>query len=122
VFTNLYALQQSEIGNPKPSAGKLRTTAECVNGLPSFPQDVASNAWVCNISFYVASLSTIVTATYDVTVLTDGCYAADIDGPEQSDTPTGDEILGDEARMMPVAGGRQVPNPLWLIDSCFDTT
>jgi hypothetical protein len=122
VFTNLFILQQAEMGQPKPSGASLQTTTTCLNGTVSSPQNVASNSWVCNVSFDDASLSSVVTATYDVTVQTDGCYAASSDGPEQADTPTGDQILGDVARMMPVPGGRQVPNPLWLIDSCFDIT
>jgi hypothetical protein len=53
-----------------------------------------------------------VIAKYNVDVQTDGCYAADGDGPASvNGSPT---VTG--------PGYRQLINPLALIDGCFDTT
>jgi hypothetical protein len=64
------------------------------------------------VTYLVAGPSTPVIARYNVNVQTDGCYAADGDGPASvngSRTITGPHY-------------RQLVNPLWLIDSCFDVT
>ena len=51
-------------------------------------------------------------AKYNVNVQTDGCYAADGDGPASvNGSPT---VTG--------PGSSQLDNPLALIDSCFDVT
>ena len=53
-----------------------------------------------------------VIAKYNVDVQTDGCYAADGDGPASvNGSPT---ITGPHYQ--------QLVNPLSLIDGCFDTT
>jgi hypothetical protein len=111
-FTNLYLLQQAEQGNPRPSPGSLATRAACQKGTPADTQSGAGNDWLCEITYLVAGPSTPVTARYNVNVQTDGCFAADGDGPASvngSRTITGPHY-------------RQIINPLWLIDGCFDVT
>jgi ABC-2 type transport system permease protein len=111
-FSNLYMLQQVQQGNPRPDPKTLRTTASCLKGTPATVQNGAGNDWVCDVTYLVAGPSTPVTAIYNVNVQTDGCYAADGDGPASvngSRTITGPHY-------------QQVVNPLWLIDGCFDTT
>jgi ABC-2 type transport system permease protein len=111
-FTNLYVMQQTEQGNPRPDSASLRTTATCQKGTPATTQTGAGNDWVCYVTYLVAGPATPVTATYNVDVQTDGCYAADGDGPPSvngSRTVTGPHYT-------------PVVNPLWLIDGCFDIT
>lgn len=111
-FSNLYVLQQVQQGNPRPEPNTLHTSASCQKGTPASPQNGAGNDWVCDITYLVAGPSTPVTAIYDVNVQTDGCYAADGDGPASvngSRTITGPHY-------------QAVVNPLWLIDGCFDIT
>lgn len=111
-FSNLYVLQQVQEGNPRPAPGSLQTAAHCQKGTPATPQNGAGNDWMCDITYLVAGPSTPVTAIYNVNVQTDGCYAADGDGPASvngSRTITGPHY-------------QQVVNPLWLIDGCFDIT
>jgi ABC-2 type transport system permease protein len=111
-FSNLYVLQQVDQGNPRPAAGDLKARASCLKGTPASAQSGAGADWVCDVTYLVAGPSTPVTAIYDVDVKTDGCYAADGDGPASvngSRTVTGPHY-------------RQVINPLWLIDGCFDVT
>jgi ABC-2 type transport system permease protein len=111
-FANLYVLQQVEQGNPRPSLRSLAAGASCQKGTPSSAQSGAGNDWLCEVTYLVAGPSTPVTALYEVNVQTDGCYAADGDGPASvngSRTITGPHY-------------QQITNPLWLIDGCFDVT
>lgn len=110
-FANLYVLQQVEQGNPRPSPGRLRARASCQRGTPATPQD-GSGTWLCLITYEVAGPGYPVVAKYKVDVQTDGCYAADGDGPASvngSPTITGPHYA-------------QLVNPLSLIDGCFDFT
>jgi ABC-2 type transport system permease protein len=111
-FSNLYVLQQIEQGNPRPDVGALRTHAACQKGTPATNQSGAGDDWLCEITYLVAGPQTPVTARYNVSVQTDGCYAADGDGPASvngSRTITGPHF-------------QPLLNPLWLIDGCFDVT
>jgi hypothetical protein len=110
-FANLYVLQQSEQGNPRPSAQSLHSRASCQKGTPGTPQN-GSGSWLCQVTYLVAGPGYPVIAKYNVDVQTDGCYAADGDGPTSvNGSPT-------------VTGPRyqQLINPLRLIDGCFDVT
>jgi ABC-2 type transport system permease protein len=109
-FANLYVLQQADQGNPRPAARSLRARAACTKGAPAEAQSGAGADWVCDVTFFVAGPATPVTAIYNVNVQTDGCYAADGDGPAS--------VNG--SRTVTGPGYRQVLNPLWLIDGCFD--
>jgi hypothetical protein len=109
-FANLYVLQQTEQGNPKPSVASLATRASCTKGTPDSAQSGAGDDWVCDVTYLVAGPATPVTAIYNVNVQTDGCYAADGDGPAS--------VNG--SRTITGPGYRQVLNPLWLIDGCFN--
>jgi ABC-2 type transport system permease protein len=109
-FANLYVLQQVEQGNPRPSAASLHTRASCQRGgTPATPQN-GSGTWLCLITYQVAGPGYPVVAKYKVDVQTDGCYAADGDGPASvNGSPT---ITGPHYQ--------QLTNPLALIDGCFD--
>ena len=111
-FANLYVLQQVEQGNPRPTVASLHTRASCQRGgTPDTPQN-GSGSWLCLITYQVAGPGYPVVAKYKVDVQTDGCYAADGDGPASvNGSPT-------------ITGPRyaQLVNPLALIDGCFDFT
>lgn len=110
-FANLYVLQQVEQGNPRPSAASLHSRATCQKGTPATPQN-GSGSWLCEITYLVAGPGYPVIAKYNVDLQTDGCYAADGDGPASvNGSPT---VTGPHED--------QVTNPLWLIDGCFDIT
>jgi ABC-2 type transport system permease protein len=109
-FANLYVLQQADQGNPRPRVASLHSHASCQKGTPDTPQS-GSGTWLCQITYLVAGPGFPVIAKYNVDVQTDGCYAADGDGPASvngSPTVTGPHYA-------------QVVNPLWLIDGCFAT-
>jgi hypothetical protein len=111
-FANLYVLQQAEQGNPRPSAGSLHSRASCQKGGSVDNVQSGSGSYLCEITYLVAGPGYPVIAKYNVDVQTDGCYAADGDGPASvngSPTITGPHYV-------------QVDNPLFLIDGCFDTT
>ncbi len=111
-FAHLYLYQQVEQGNPEPPLASLRATASCQKGLPSTVQEGSGSDWLCSIVYLVAGPATPVTARYTVNVQTDGCYAADGDGPlSVNGSPT---ISG--------SGNTQIVNPLWAFDGCFDVT
>jgi ABC-2 type transport system permease protein len=110
-FANLYVLQQVEQGNPRPVARSLDSRASCQKGTPATPQD-GSGVWLCEITYLVAGPGYPVIAKYNVDVQTDGCYAADGDGPASvNGSPT---ITGPHYE--------QLTNPLALVDGCFDIT
>lgn len=109
-FSSLYVQEQVAQGNPPPVEKDLHTSADCLKGTPGDTQQGAGNDWVCHVTYVVAGPGTRVVASYTVDVQTNGCYAADGDGPTSlngSRTITGPSY-------------RQVLNPLWLINGCFD--
>ena len=96
-------------GQPEPSAASLHSHASCQKGTPDTPQN-GSGIWLCEITYLVAGPGYPVIAKYNVDVQTDGCYAADGDGPASvNGSPT---ITGPHYQ--------QLINPLSLIDGCFD--
>ena len=110
-FANLYVLQQVEQGNPRPSLRSLHSHAGCQKGAPATPRNGSGN-WLCYITYYPSGPQYPVIAKYKVDVQTDGCYAADGDGPASlNGSPT---ITGPHYE--------QVINPLALVDGCFDIT
>jgi ABC-2 type transport system permease protein len=111
-FANLYVIQQSEMGNPPVKAASLESHASCQKGGTLTVAQSGSGVWQCQITYLVAGPGYPVIAKYNVNVQTDGCYAADGDGPASvNGSPT---ITG--------PGYRQLINPLRLVDGCFDTT
>jgi ABC-2 type transport system permease protein len=110
-FANLYVLQQAEQGNPRPSPRSLHSHTGCQKGTPATPQSGSGN-WLCYITYYPSGPAYPVIARYKVDVQTDGCYAADGDGPAS--------VNGSPSLTGP--GYQQVVNPVALIDGCFDIT
>lgn len=111
-FANLYVLQQSEMGNPPVKAASLGSHTSCQKGGTLDVPQSGSGLWLCQITYLVAGPGYPVIAKYKVVVQTDGCYAADGDGPASvNGSPT---VTG--------PGYQSLINPLALIDGCFDTT
>ncbi len=108
-FANLYVQQQVTMGNPRPTLASLQSRAHCQKGTRATAQTGPGNDWVCRVTFLVAGPATPVVARYNVNVHTDGCYAADGDGPAS--------VNG--SRTITGAHYEQVQNPLWLINGCF---
>ena len=109
-FGRLYVQEQVVQGDPRPALAAVHPHARCVKGTPDNVQRGAGSDWVCFVTYTADGPGTDVVATYNVNVQTDGCYAADGDGPTS--------LNG--SRTITGAGYRQVLNPLWLIDGCFD--
>jgi ABC-2 type transport system permease protein len=111
-FANLYVLQQADYGNPPVRVATLHSQASCQKGGTVDISQEGSGVWLCTITYLPAGPQYPVIAKYNVDVQTDGCYAADGEGPASlNESPT-------------VTGPRfhQLINPLALIDGCFDTT
>ena len=109
-FGQLYVQEQLAQGDPRPVLAEVRPRAHCLKGTPGAAQHGAGSDWVCYVTYTADGPGTDVIATYNVTMQTDGCYSADGDGPTS--------LNG--SRTITGAGYRQVLNPLWLIDGCFD--
>jgi len=109
-FAQLYSLQQTEQGHPRPDLPALQTTAACQKGAPDTAQSGPGNDWTCQVTYLVDGPGTPVRALYTVNVRTDGCWSADGDGPAS--------VNG--ARTLIGAKGQVRRNPLYLIDSCVD--
>jgi ABC-2 type transport system permease protein len=111
-FANLYVLQQADMGNPPVGEATLNSRASCQKGGTLDVTQEGSGVWLCEITYLPSGPQYPVIAKYNVDVQTDGCYAADGDGPAAvNGSPT---VTG--------PGYRQLINPLALIDGCFDTT
>ena len=111
-FANLYVLQQSNLGNPPVRAAALDSRTSCQKGGTVDVSQEGPGEWLCEITYLPSGPQYPVIAKYNVTVQTDGCYAADGDGPASvNGSPT---VTG--------PGSTQLNNPLALIDSCFDAT
>jgi ABC-2 type transport system permease protein len=111
-FANLYVFQQSQLGNPPVTAAGLDSRASCQKGGSLALTQEGSGVWLCQVTYLMVGRGYRMTARYNVVVQTDGCYAADGDGPVSvNGAPT---ITG--------PGDRRLVNPLALIDGCFDTS
>lgn len=111
-FSNLYVRYQVDEGYKPASTSSTNARALCYKGAPNSLQSGAGNDWVCTITYADVPLIEPFDATYNVTVQTNGCYAADGDGPTSLNVSR--TIVGPNRRLL--------LNPLWLINGCFDTT
>ena len=109
-FARLYAQEQVTLGDSQPALAAVNPRAHCLKGTPAEVQHGAGSDWVCYVTYTADGAGTDVVATYNVNMQTNGCYAADGDGPTS--------LNG--SRTITGAGYRQVLNPLWLINGCFD--
>lgn len=110
-FANLWGYHEAELGHPHPAPPRLEATAVCRRSTPGTVQHGAGTDWVCQVVWLVDGPGTLVNATYDLDVSTDGCYAARGDGPA---SVNGSPSLVDLT-------GRQRVNPLYAFNGCVDT-
>jgi hypothetical protein len=106
-FANLVELQVSRLGLPPMPAPDFAVTAIC-RKQPS-GADAGAGEWACTLVWQGPDRRTL-RDTYDLTVGTDGCFAASVSG----------ESLGGPT--LKAADGRTVRNLLYAFEGCFDTT
>ena len=110
-FANLWVLREGELGHPSTSPAALASSAVCTKGLPTDVQHGAGSDWVCRVTWLVSGPGTPVTATYTVNLASNGCYAADGDGPAS---------VNGNATFVDAAGRRRV-DPLHAFNGCLPT-
>jgi hypothetical protein len=104
-FANLYGHQQQLLGHPltvRPQA-----SATCQRNNKGVANQGAGDDWVCQLLLQLSGPTSLY--TYELNVKANGCYVAD--GPPA--------LIG--GRTLTTAGGRNVTNPLFAFDGCFDT-
>jgi hypothetical protein len=109
-FANLVHLQLSRIGLPPVAALDIEVRASCRKVVAASGAAGAGD-WVCTLVWHGPNLKTLVD-TYDISVGTDGCYTATIDGAESA--------MGGPTIM--ASDGSNVRNLLYTFEGCFDTT
>lgn len=110
-FARLWSYHEAELGHRHPALAALDAGATCTKGLPAQVQHGAGSDWICRITWLVDGPQTPVTATYTLNLSTDGCYAADGDGPTS---------VNGSATLVDVRGALRV-NPLHAFNGCVDT-
>ena len=107
-FANLVHLQLSRIGLPPVADIKVRASCRKVVAASGA---AGSGDWVCTLVWYGPNLKTL-RDTYDLSVATDGCYTATVDGAEGH--------LGGPT--LKALNRSDVRNLLYTFEGCFDTT
>jgi hypothetical protein len=107
-FANLVHAQLSRIGLTPIAASDIRVTASCYRAGGG---NTGAGDWVCTLVWSGPNGATL-HDLYDVSVGTDGCYAASVDAAEAQ--------LGGPVIRTP--DGREVRNLLYAFEGCFDTT
>jgi len=112
VFARLLLLQQQELGRPVPAGARpeLKTSCRRHSGQSSGPGD----DWTCTLTVIAPRPGSepflLSTATYDLSVKSNGCYRA-----EAPPSFVGQQMMSD-------AAGHSVINPLFIFYGCFDPT
>jgi hypothetical protein len=109
-FANLVHVQLSRVGLPPVAAADIKVKASC-RKLVDGSGAAGAGEWVCTLVWYGPNRKTL-RDTYDLSVGTDGCYTATIDGAESA--------MGGPTIM--ASDGRNVRNLLYTFEGCFDTT
>jgi hypothetical protein len=109
-FANLVHVQLSRVGLTPVAAFDIKVMASC-RKVVAASGAAGSGDWVCALVWYGPNLK-ILRDTYDLSVGTDGCYTATIDGAESA--------MGGPTIM--ASDGRNVRNLLYTFEGCFDTT
>jgi ABC-2 type transport system permease protein len=109
-FANLVHVQEERLGLPPVDAASLDTTASCKK-VGASGDTTGAGTWRCTITWHAPRRRAPLVDGYEVSVRTDGCYTATVDGAEAH---MGGPVL--ETR-----GGASVRNLLYAFDGCFDT-
>jgi hypothetical protein len=104
-FANLYAHQQTLLGHH--AAGRPQASATCQRNSKGTSNQGAGDDWVCQLLLQLSGPTSLY--TYELDVKANGCYVAD--GPPA--------LVG--GRTLTTPDGRNVTNPLFAFDGCFDT-
>ena len=109
-FANLVHAQLSRVGLPPVAAADIKVAASC-RKLVAGSGTAGAGDWVCTLVWYGPNRKTL-RDTYDLSVGTDGCYTATVDGAEAD--LGGPTITASDAS--------NVRNLLYTFEGCFDTT
>jgi hypothetical protein len=108
-FTNLYVQQQALLGHPGLAPAAVAPRAACHRTNPAAHDVGAGSDWVCQLTWNDVHRTTE-NGKFELTVHPDGCYEAG--GPTK--------IVG--PLTIRAASGKDVTNPVFEFDACFDTT
>jgi hypothetical protein len=106
-FANLVQVQVSRLGLPPMAASDFAVTASCLRLVAE--SNSGAGDWACTLVWHGPRRQTL-RNTYDLSVATDGCYTATVDG----------EQLG--GPVLQASDGSDVRNLLYAFEGCFDTT
>ena len=109
-FANLVHVQLSRLGLPPMAASDIKVTANC-HKVSTGSSVTGAGEWVCTLVWQRPNRQTL-RDTYDLSVATDGCYTATVDGAEGH--------LGGPT--LKASDGNDVRNLLYTFEGCFDTT
>ena len=109
-FANLVHVQLARAGLPQIAASDIHVTASCRKAVEGTGLSGAGD-WVCTLDWYGPNRTTL-RDTYDLSVGTDGCYRATVEGAEAG--------LGGPTIV--ASDGRTVRNLLYAFEGCFNTT
>ena len=107
-FANLVHVQLSRIGLPPVAASDIKVTASC-HKLVGGSGTAGSGDWVCTLVWYGPNRKVLLD-TYDLSVSTDGCYAATVEGAEAN--------LGGPT--IKASDGTDARNLLYAFEGCFN--
>jgi hypothetical protein len=106
-FGNLYLRQQRLLGHPELTRDWVSSRADCLRHGGGAADRGAGDDWECRISWRAAD-GTEHETVYEVLVRTSGCFTAS--GPQAD---VGQQLLH-------TRDGRQLVNPIYQFDGCFD--
>ena len=107
-FANLVHAQLARVGLPTVAASDIKVTAACYR---VDQRRSGAGDWLCTLVWSGPNGATL-HDKYDVSVSSDGCYTATVEGSEA-------QLGGPIVR---TTDGRAVRNLLHAFDGCFDTT
>lgn len=106
-FTRLYLQQAQILGHPSVTAASMAAADDCDKGGPKLPDVGAGADWICMIH-WTDDKGVRQDGKFELQVRSNTCYTAV--GPSRI---TGTVMITDTK-------GRDVPNPVFEFDGCFD--
>ncbi|AEH11024.1 MULTISPECIES: hypothetical protein [Protofrankia] len=107
VFTNLYVQQQALLGHPGLTPAAVKP--DCHRSTPGSHDRGAGSDWICQVG-WTDEAGRAQNGKFELQVRSNGCY--------QAGGPT--KIVG--PIMIQTSTGKNVINPVFEFDGCFDTT
>lgn len=109
VFANLYVQQQALLGHPGLTPAAVAARPTCHRTTPGSHDKGAGSDWICQVGWTDGTGKTQ-SGKFELQVRSNGCYQAG--GPSKVVGPV----------MIRSVVGKQVINPVFEFDGCFDTT